>query len=531
MPTTSSSTALSRSDGDGQAAADLQAGARPGRVEVPAATSTGTSADTSTPLPPDARFSPGQPVRTRGRGRGDNPSAFAVEDSKGTPWGRGSTAPVRGGVLVALALFQRATPRELWPLVVPGQRIDRSVRDALGDLEEAGKVRRELTLRDGRRLWCLTPAGRRDAAALLPAGTKLAAARPQREKPSAAYSEHALDVAATAGHLAKAGFGHLSAYSTEVEHKLPGRRSLFADLVVTDPGADVPVLLVEVDRENEGVGTLVAKLHTYRAWCQLPAKGVTKRAFEASLQRTGARTHDQRLWAATYPPTGREGLPPVALVLEAGRKRNRRPGAPPLTPEQRKEKAKADHERLLNHIRQIEAASEPAWHAPTHRREETCARDYHRALPVVATTMPLLRKFGAGGPIWWRFGGEEWTTLAKALDNPDGDRLREQEQEAVQRARAEQEVERERAQRERRRPACTRCKTAFSDERWTEQERADTWDDDGLCAGCRQDVAEQRAREAAERERVAAEAAAAEAKRTHSWWRRSSPRPHPGAGR
>ncbi|MFJ9777783.1 replication-relaxation family protein [Kitasatospora sp. NPDC101157] len=425
---------------------------------------------------------------------------------------------MRGRVLMALAVFQRATARELWPLVVPNQRVDRSVRDALGDLEEAGKVRKELTLRDGRHLWCLTPSGRRDAAALLPAGTKLAAARPQREKPSAAYSEHALDVAATAGHLAKAGFGYLAAYATEVEHRLPGRRSLFADLVVTDPGADVPVLMVEVDRENEGNGTLVAKLHSYRAWCQLPAKGTTKRAFEASLQRSGARTHDLRLWSATYPPTGREGLPPVALVLEAGRKRNRRPGAPPLTAEQKKAKAKADHERLLRHIREIEAASEPTWHAPAYRGEETTARDYHRALPVVATTMPLLRKFGAGGPIWWRFGGQEWTTLIRALDNEDGVLLLEQQQEAARRAR---EAERERVERERRRPACTRCKARFSDERWAEQERADTWDDDGLCAGCRQADAAERARQEAEREQAAAEAVAAEAKRASSWWRRT----------
>ncbi|MFF3597977.1 replication-relaxation family protein [Kitasatospora indigofera] len=280
---------------------------------------------------------------------------------------------------MALALFQRATARELWPLVVPNQRGDRSVRDALGDLDEAGKVREELTLPDGRKLWCLTPAGRRDAATLLPAGTKLAAARPQREKPSAAYSEHALDVAATAGHLAKACFGHLSAFSTEVEHKLPGRRSLFADLVLTDPGADVPLLLVEVDRENEGPGTLVAKLATYQAWCQLPARNATKRAFEASLRRAGARTHDLRLWSATYPATGREGLPPVALVLEAGRKRNRRPGAPPLTPEQKKEKAKADHERLLRRLREVEAASEHAWYASTYRGA---------ASPPATTTAP-----------------------------------------------------------------------------------------------------------------------------------------------
>ncbi len=423
---------------------------------------------------------------------------------------------MRGRVLMALALFQRATARELWPLVVPTQRVDRSVRDALGDLEEAGKIRKELTLPDGRKLWCLTPSGRRDAAALLPAGSKLAAARPQREKPTAAYSEHALDVVAAAGHLAKAGFGHLTAFSTEVEHKLPGRRLLFADLVLTDPGTDVPVLLVEVDRDNEGNGTLVAKLATYRAWCQLPAKGTTKRGFEASLHRSGARTHDLRLWTATYPPTGREGLPPVALILEAGRKRNRRPCAPPLTAEQKKAKAKADHERLLRRIREVEAASEPTWHAPDYRSDDTTARDHHRALPVVATTMPLLRRFGAGGPIWWRFGGQRWATLTEALDNPDGDRLLEQQQEAARRAR---EAQWERKERERRRPACTRCRAKFSDERWAEQDQADTWDDDGLCADCRH--AAEHARQEAERERAAAEAAAAGAKRTSSWWRRT----------
>ena len=126
--------------------------------------------------------------------------------------------------MAALGVFQRATARELWPLVLPHQRGDKSIRDALGDLDDAGKVRKELTLPDGRKFWCLTPAGRRDAAALLPAGTKLAAARPVRDKPTAAYSEHALDVAATAGLLAKAGIGHLEAFSTEVEHRLPGRR-------------------------------------------------------------------------------------------------------------------------------------------------------------------------------------------------------------------------------------------------------------------------------------------------------------------
>ncbi|MBD0694778.1 hypothetical protein [Streptomyces sp. CBMA123] len=153
-----------------------------------------------------------------------------------------------------------------------------------------------------------------------------------------------MDVAATAGLLARARFGHLEAFTTEVEHPIPHRRSLFTDLVLRDPGTNVPVLLVEVDRENEGVGTLVEKLTSHRAWCELPAKGTAKAAFEASLRRPGHRTHELRLWPTIYPPTGREGLPPVALVLEAGRKRDQ-PGTKRLTPQQKAEKAERDHER------------------------------------------------------------------------------------------------------------------------------------------------------------------------------------------
>ncbi|MFE7493028.1 hypothetical protein [Kitasatospora sp. NPDC057541] len=69
------------------------------------ATSTGTSASTSTPPEPESDVCAGQTPRTRGSSRGDNPLALAVEDSKSTPWRRGSTAPVRGRVLMALALF------------------------------------------------------------------------------------------------------------------------------------------------------------------------------------------------------------------------------------------------------------------------------------------------------------------------------------------------------------------------------------------------------------------------------------------
>ncbi|MEU1284530.1 hypothetical protein [Kitasatospora sp. NPDC005856] len=143
-------------------------------------------------------------------------------------------------------------------------RDSKATRDAIRDLEDAGRVREELRLPDNRKLWCLTAAGRREAAGLLPAGAKLAALRPERDGPSTAFSEHALDVVATAGLLARADIGYLEAFSTEVEHPIRHRRSLFTDLVLRDPGPDVLVLLVEVDRENEG---------TTRSWRSSPPTG------------------------------------------------------------------------------------------------------------------------------------------------------------------------------------------------------------------------------------------------------------------
>ncbi|MFD7907062.1 hypothetical protein ACFV4G_33090 [Kitasatospora sp. NPDC059747] len=161
-----STTSLAAPDpDDGDQAADhnqvdRSAKASPGRDKGPGAASAGTSAGTSVPSAADRAVSAGQPPRTRGRSRGDNPLPAAAE----VWWKADSAEPVRRGVLVSLGLFQRATARELWHLVLPGQHNDKATRDALADLEAAGRVREELRLPDNRKLWTLTAAGRRPAA-------------------------------------------------------------------------------------------------------------------------------------------------------------------------------------------------------------------------------------------------------------------------------------------------------------------------------------------------------------------------------
>ncbi|MGW2256216.1 hypothetical protein ACWCXH_39720, partial [Kitasatospora sp. NPDC001660] len=70
---------------------DSAAQVSPGRDNRPTTASTGTSAATSTPLAATRPVSAGQRPRSRGRGRGDNPSSPTAE----VRWKRGSTQPVR----------------------------------------------------------------------------------------------------------------------------------------------------------------------------------------------------------------------------------------------------------------------------------------------------------------------------------------------------------------------------------------------------------------------------------------------------
>lgn len=172
--------------------------------------------------------------------------------------------------------------------------------------------------------------------------------------------------------------------------------------------------------------------------------------------------------------------------------------------------ADATDTKVSNTVAVLEEAGRRYW-AP--RRYESYHRgitalDYRQAVPVVVTTLEQFQEHGADAAVWRRLGRTGEQTLTDALDNPDGDALYE-----FQAARADaEEKQRQAAEREARRPVCARCKAKFTDERWEEiSTRSRRWEagDLTVCGTCHaDDVARKQA--AAEAARAAAAAQAAE---------------------
>ncbi|MFE4279746.1 hypothetical protein ACFRSX_34585 [Streptomyces goshikiensis] len=381
----------------------------------------------------------------------------------------------------------------MWKLTRPHNKHDKLVRDNLLDLEDHHLVRPELVREDQRQVWVLTKRGHGEAKQLLePKGIRVSALREKKYDPvtgkllGASYDDHAAAVTSTAAALHVAGIGHRLGFQTEIAHRLGNGYVQRADLVVRAPEAGVPVLLLEIDRRSEDAHDLVVKLRRYWEWGRLLPKDADKSRADLVRSRPDAIErlvgHDERLWRRVYPPTGREGLVPLAFVF-----------------------ADTTEAKVDNAVAVLEEAGRRYW-AP--RRYESLyekaitARDYRQAVPVVVTTLEQLMEHGAGAAVWRRLGRKGEQTLTDALDNPDGhDLYRAQE------ARADaQDKERRAAQREAERPVCTRCGRKFTDERWEEitvHRTAVRAGDKSVCGPCRaDDVARQEA--AAEAARLAA---------------------------
>lgn len=265
--------------------------------------------------------SAGQPRRTGGRRRSDNSHVQRRPTHR-----KNSTEPRRRELLQALGIFQRATPDQLWKLTRPDNQHDKLTRDNLLDLEDHHLVRIELVREDQRQVWVLTKRGHGEAKKLLePKGIRVSALREEKYDPDTgellgtSYDDHAAAVTSTAAELHRAGIGHRLGFQTEIGHRLADGYVQRADLVVRAPEAGVPVLLLEIDRRSEDAHDLVDKLRRYWEWGRLLPKDADKHTVDLVRSRPDAIDqlvdHEKRLWRRVYPPTGREGLVPLAFVF------------------------------------------------------------------------------------------------------------------------------------------------------------------------------------------------------------------------
>ncbi|MET8168894.1 replication-relaxation family protein [Streptomyces sp. NPDC005329] len=373
----------------------------------------------------------------------------------------------------------------------PDNQHDKLTRDNLLDLEEHHLVRIESVQDDQRQVWVLTKRGHSEAKTLLePKGIRVSVLREEKYDPvtgkllGTGYDDHAAAVTSTAAELHRAGIGHRLGFQTEIGHRLGNGYVQRADLVVRAPASGVPVILLEIDRRTEDAHDLVHKLHRYWQWGRLLPPDADKHTVDLARSRPDAIEHidhDKRLWRRIYPPTGREGLAPVAFVF-----------------------ADTTAAKVANTVAVLEETGRPYW-AP--RRYDTYHRgitalDYGQAVPVLVTALEQLQEHGADAAVWRRLGREGEQTLTAALDNPDGDALYRR-----QAARADAEEKQHRAaEREARRPVCTECGEKFTDQRWEETTTRDPWKTGNpyMCRTCWTDYLA--GREAAEAARVQAAA-------------------------
>lgn len=269
------------------------------------------------------------------------------------------------------------------------------------------------------------------------------------------------------------GLGSIRSYFTEVPlpstgtWSTPGKGGVQADIVVAVPGSGVPLLFIEVDNCFEEAAVLAEKFEKYA------------RFFARRITDTDGKDKAmwRQQWSAPEARYGEPPHPPVLLVFNPTGPRN-----PNAT------------------MQQIAARTRQHWQGEPHKHHTT----YDGCIPIVATTLDLLREHGPAGPAFWRFGRPGLQPLADAVGNP-----RKDVADAHRRAKEERRVAEYRAQeareREARRPRCTNCWEKFTDQRWTESEK-NSWgtptdSHPKLCGDCKQSAIEaEQARKAAKKE-------------------------------
>ncbi|MFD7438375.1 hypothetical protein [Streptomyces sp. NPDC059861] len=109
-------------------------------------------------------------------------------------------------------------------------------------------------------------------------------------------------------------------------------------------------------------------------------------------------------WRNLYPPTGREGHPPVAVVCNPGTRRG--------------------SQALKNRMNAVMTETRAIWSGSFERmgigvENPDGYYNYANAIPILFTTLERLQTHGPRAAVWWRCGHGQWETLDSVLANPD----------------------------------------------------------------------------------------------------------------
>jgi hypothetical protein len=276
-------------------------------------------------------------------------------------------AEIRGEVLLTLAQLRLATPRQLKALLLPHQQGTDHVRRALRNLLDESPALVGRTHRAQHSYWYCTPAGLAEAAAsgeLAPTAGRTTGKRIASSKTG--LREHGLALVDTAVAFHQAEVADHADWQVEVAHPTPAGNLVPDGVVLLADGSSA---FVEIDR-TMSYARLVAKLERYDAYRNAPPSG-----------RGNAARAPRSHWQETYAgPSLERPFPPVLFVFAPAPRR-----AAPAT----REAAFQDRARRVGRV--------------------------NYRLTVATTTLPLLTRHGADGPVWRVVGngrGDDRCSLA-----------------------------------------------------------------------------------------------------------------------
>ncbi|WP_405915228.1 replication-relaxation family protein [Streptomyces sp. NBC_00728] len=168
--------------------------------------------------------------------------------------------------------------------------------------------------------------------------------------------------------------------------KNPAIGSARADVVLTAPDDGVPLLFIEVDNCTEEAALVAVKFDKYARFFTRKEKDTD--GIEKPLWRT--------CWSAPEEEAFERAHPPVLLVFPQAGKRSDK-----------------------SQMAKVAGLTRPHWQGRWHH--EDGYDSYDGCIPIVATTLDLLREHGPTGSAFWHFGRDHREPMLDAIGNPRRD--------------------------------------------------------------------------------------------------------------